>query len=162
MIRPLRVRHRSMIVALAVLAPVLFVAGLLARQTVPAMSDSVVDTQTPGHERLEVVGMAAPSLGELPIRTLWLKASDDTTRRAVTLELTGPTRHPDLLVYWTAEPGDGALSDEALLLGRLGDRRSVTWDIPDSGSSGRLVLYSSAWDEVVASVEPPQDWRAQP
>jgi len=163
MIRTLRVRHRTMIVALAVIAPVLFVAGLIARQAVPVMPDSAVAAGLPEDDVFEVVGRDDAAWGELPVRTIWLRASGDDMRRAVTLELTGPIKRPDLLVYWDDSANDGGvLSDQAHLLGRIGGRRSVTWHVPVRSESGRLLLYSSGWREIVASAIPPQAWRVLP
>jgi hypothetical protein len=159
MIRPLRVRHRTMMIALAVIVPALFVAGLTARQAVPRIVESPVGQQAASYESFEVVGRDERAWGELPIRTIWLRGPSAAAPRAVSLEVDGPLKRPDLLVYWDDRSSDaGELSDGARLLGRLGGRRHVTWDVPAPSGSGRLVLYSTAWKQVVASAVPPPDW----
>ena len=160
MIRSARKRHRAMIVTLAVVAPLLFLAGLSVRQSVPAVQDPTVRKDASGRGDLESLREeAAP--GELPIRVAWLRETG--TGRMVGLELTGPLKRPDLLVYWDDLPAaDGALSDEARLLGRAGDRLHVVWEVPTPDASGRLVFYSTAWNEVVGSLSPPTEWGITP
>ena len=159
MIRPLRARHRAMMVVLAVVVPLLFAAGLAARRAVPRSMDSPPGEQASSYEDFEVIGRDDRAWGELPIITIWLRASGADTRCAVTLELSRPVKRPDLLVYWDDHPSDaGDLSEEARLLGRLGGRRRLTWEVPTPSGSGRLVLYSTAWKKVVASAAPPSSW----
>ena len=162
MIRSLRARHRSMIVTLAVITPVLFVAGLTVRQSFPPMEHSQVQGAASGHRDLEVIREDAVP-GELPIRVSWLVASGAGARRAVGFELVGPVKLPDLLVYWDDLPGDeGDLSEGARLLGRIGGRRHVIWEVPVPSDTGRLVFYSTAWKEVTGAVAPPAEWSASP
>jgi len=155
MIRPLRGLHRSVITVLAVLTPLVFVLGLLARQSIPHVE--VPPTSAPGIDLrgLELIREdAAPD--DLPIRVRWLGSADAAGTRAVQLELTGAVKLPDLLVYWEYAPGaDGTLSDRARLLGRVGGRRQVTWAVPEPAGSGWLVFYSGAWKVVAGTATPP-------
>ncbi len=49
MIKPLRSRHRWMIILLSIIVPLLFIAGLLVRQPNPPENASVpVPQETPG------------------------------------------------------------------------------------------------------------------
>lgn len=147
-----------MVVALALVVPVLFVTGLMLRQPIPVTEATPSRGATSGGEGLEVLG--AQTVGEeLPIRVTWLRASGSDGRRAVGLALEGPLERPDLLVYWDDGSGEGsALSEAARLLGRVGGRHEVVWEVPGSGTGGRLVFYSTAWKEVAGSVLPPAGW----
>jgi hypothetical protein len=161
MIRPLRVRHRRIIAVLAVVTPLLFVAGLLARRPIPATIDLAIGTTVEDHPGHEVLSRDDDAWGGLPILTEWLRAPGDPAGDpAVSLELTGPLKQPDLLLYWDASPREGGLSDEARLLGPVGGRRRDAWDVPASDRPGRLVLYSLAHGEVVATAAPPDGWGA--
>ena len=160
--RSLRKRHRAMFVTLAVVTPLLFVAGLAVRQSVPAVQDPRVQRAQAGHGDLELLGEDTAPDG-LPIRVSWLRAAGAGRRREVGLELVGPVKRPDLLVYWDDHPGDGGeLSEEARLLGRIGERLQVNWEVPTPSSAGRLVFYSPAWRKSLGSLAPPAEWSATP
>jgi hypothetical protein len=160
--RSLRKRHRAMFITLAVIVPLLFLAGLGVRQSIPAVQDPTVPPAARGRGDLEVLREdAAP--GELPIRVAWLRAPGAGTQRMVGLELDGPVKQPDLLVYWDEHQGGGSdPSEEARLLGRVGDRLQIVWNVPQPSSSGRLVFYSAAWKESAGSMTPPPEWSALP
>lgn len=159
--RSLRRRHRTMIVALAVVAPALFVAGLSVRQSIPHTAGSPVRHAT-SDSLLVAVGEETVS-DELPIRVRWLRTRGAAARHAVGLELLGPLKQPDLLVYWDEGADAGSEpSDTARLLGRVGERLEVVWEVPDPDSTGRLVFYSTAWKELSGSVEPPSGWGVTP
>ena len=160
--RAARSRHRVMIVALALVVPVLFVAGLMLRQSIPIAEAAPSRGRASDSEGLEVLG--EQTVGEeLPIRVSWLRAAGPGARRAVGLALEGPLKRPDLLVYWDDDSGDGsALSEAARLLGRVGGRREVVWEVPQPGDGGRLVFYSTAWKAVAGSVSPPPGWSDAP
>ena len=74
----------------------------------------------------------------------------------------GPLKRPDLLLYWDDGSGDGtAPSEAARLLGRVGGRQEVVWQVPEPASGG-LMFYSTAWKEVVGSLSPPAGWSDAP
>jgi len=158
MIRPLRVRHRRMIVLLAVALPLLVAAGLLARRPIPRM------------ERLPegLVSAAADSsaIGS-PRVTSWdggslrasLRSGVDDARPVVSIELLQELERPDLLVYWSGDidaVSEGVPGD-AELLGRLAGRHPIVFELPveASDSEGRLILYSPTHDEFVTSFRLP-------
>lgn len=153
MIRPLRARHRALTIALAVVVPALFAAGLSVRQRVPRSADSPIGQFASSHEGFEEVARDERAWGELPIRTIWLRGPGAAAPRAVSLELAGALERPDLLVYWDDGPAADELSEGARLLGRLGGGRRITLDVPSA--PGRLLLYSTAWKEVVATAAAP-------
>jgi hypothetical protein len=162
MIRAARSRHRVMVVGLALVVPVLTVAGLMLRQSIPVTDGTFPRGAASGGESYEMLG--EQTVGEeLPIRVSWLREPGSRERRAVALTLEGPLERPDLLVYWDDGPGDGsALSEAAWLLGRVGGRREVVWKVPEPVTAGRLVFYSTAWKAVVGSVSPPATWTGVP
>lgn len=128
MIAPLRKAHRRMFVALAVVLPAVFIAGLAMRHAEPSTTPAVViyDRQS--------------------------------AQRAFTAEIRGDeveiavarNQHvPDPLLYWsTSRPAKGALPADAKLLGRPGERLNVT-------RPGVLLLYSGAHRAVVDTMELP-------
>ena len=130
MIQPLRRYHRFSFLALAVLIPVLFGAGLLARRplvSVEATSDRINLIMPSG------TAMIADS------RELWGKAVDG----------------PDLLVYWTEdEPGLSSLPANAQLLGSLESGRQAALRVP---RGGHLTLYSLAYQKPVAKAKVPRE-----
>ena len=134
MIRAARSRHRIMIVALALVVPPLFIAGLMLRQPIPV-------TEAGPSTRLS----EGQTIDELPIRVSW------PGRRTVRLTLDGPLLQPDLLAYWGEEP-----LDAARLLGPVGGGHAVEWQLPPT--DGKLLIYSTAWKRVVGSASPPTGW----
>lgn len=161
MIRAARSRHRVMVVALALVVPVLFAAGLMLRQPIPVTEVTSPRGAASGGESYEVLG--EQTVGEeLPVRVSWLRELGSGARRAVGLTLEGPLKRPDLLLYWDDGAGDGTtLSEAARLLGRIGGRQEVVWQVPEP-HSGSLVFYSTAWKEVVGSLSPPAGWSDAP
>jgi len=134
MIQPLRRRHRYSFVALAVVLPAIFTAGLTARRPlVPIQphSDRILLTMPSG---------AAMVTGA---RELWGSAVDA----------------PDLLVYWTAdEPELASLPVNARLLGSLDAARREALRVPQGNRNrGYLILYSLAWQKPVGRARVPKE-----
>jgi hypothetical protein len=147
-----------MVVALALIVPPLFIAGLTLRQPIPRTAAAVPQGAASAAEGFELLGEELVG-EELPIRVRWLRAAGPGERRAVGLTLEEPLKLPDLLVYWEDAPGaEGELSDAARLLGRVGGRLEVWWEVPGAGADGRLVFFSTAWQQVAGSVAPPAGW----
>ena len=151
MIRPLRSRHRVMVFSLAVCLPILFWAGLLARGS------------GAGAVRLDpALGGAAACLAvswEDPDRWPGLAITTRVGRQVGDLEGPGcelePRRsleHPDVLLYWSAVPPAGALSEDAFLLGGWGDaRRCFPLPAEFETTPGHLTLFSLAHGQILAS-----------
>jgi hypothetical protein len=132
----------------------------MLRQSIPVTEAAASRAAASGGEGFELLGQQA--VGDpLPIRVGWLRDPGPPARRAVRLSLEGPLKRPDLLVYWDAASGDGGtLSESARLLGRVGGRHEVVWEVPEA--VGRLAFYSTAWREVAGSVTPPAAWSDAP
>jgi hypothetical protein len=153
MIRPLRQRHRVMVIALTITLPAAFAVGIATRREVPAFRAGV-----PGQ------------LAEAPIRSeLWTR-NDLWEKKTITtrlLRIGGSARQPlielvatdliarpDVLVYWV--PGErkiqGALPDDAFLLGSFEQSNPSRLALPPEAEkqTGALVLYSLADHEIVA------------
>lgn len=146
MIAPLRRRHRWMIGTLLLTVPVLLVVALRARAPryyVESLPGEMVDEGFEGGRVFDV-------FGELGVRVRGIEAAGGAL---LELAPAAPLAQPDVLVYWSPEDsGSGAGLAEAILLGALGDR-TRSYFLPPEGATvdGRLVLYSLAHQEVVAS-----------
>jgi hypothetical protein len=124
MIRPLRRAHRAVVTTLAVLLPVLVVAGLAARREVPASMESMRLSPRPATREEETPGVIVR----------WEKRLERLPA-------------PDVLVYWSREPVAGSeLPRDAVLLGRF---VPGVLPRPASRSAGYLILYSLARREVL-------------
>ena len=152
MIRPLRKRHRAMIVTIAVAVPTLFAAGLASRSPIPRAAS--LSSELGGHPSLVRSGTGSETVweGEAVVMT----PASVNGRPGWLIEKPEDLQYPDLLVYHLP-PGveltrDG-LPGEAVLLGKLAGKRSVVQQPSGSGVQGsRLVLYSLGHQQVVATV----------
>jgi len=155
MIRPLRQRHRIVVLSLAVILPAAFAVGIATRKEVPA--------SRPEHGLSE----QAPHQTELWARSdLWQKTAIHTRllrvgpERTLGVELVSTKRivRPDVQVYWV--PGEGdiqhALPDDAFLLGSFDQSSTVPLSMPEAAKeqTGALVLYSLADQEIIATSKP--------
>lgn len=152
MIRPLRQQHRIMISALGVLLPVAFAVGIAARRPIPIAS---VPPQLGGRVKdFAQVVWTKPDLwpGHDIITTL---RRDDAGSVAAELTLRDLAK-PDVLVYWASgkESARESLSDNARLLGALTAHVPLLLPAEVRDEPGRLVLYSLADHEIVATSNP--------
>lgn len=138
MIRPLRARHRRMIVVLALVVPMLLVAALAVRRPAPTSPDRI-DSSVPPLPALEV---------ELA------RGESDAPGLAVRLRTSLFDERPDILPYWSpVRPvDDGSWTARSHLLGSGGKRFDEFLLLPEAAQErdGWLVLYSVAHREVVA------------
>ena len=148
MIRSLRTQHRVTFTVLAVILPVLFVAGLRARRPIPSVPrlpdyESSFD-QRSGFILWDEIGIKA-------------RISSSTIGRAKTFLDVIPVREleePDLLLYWDdRRPETGSLSEKAILLGSLKGVKPRRLIVPQSvpASVGYVILFSLAHQRVIAS-----------
>jgi hypothetical protein len=122
MITSLRNRHRIVVTALAVIAPAVFVSGLMARKPFPASERSPIILQI--------------------IRPIIRPGVDSKTTSAHLAE-------PDTLVYWSeARPSAESIPDNAKLLGKLQDVQVEMLSSADR--PGYLIFYSLAHRKIVA------------
>ncbi len=138
MIQSLRTRHRWAFSVLAVLIPLVFVAGLKARYRsvggaqIPAEAVLVAPQDPTWQNHLVLVQTSTTADGQHSLRLLPIK----------------PIVAPDLLVYHAQQiPQPGRLPEDAHLLGR--------WDANSSYSApsgGYLLLYSGAQKTVLDTI----------
>jgi hypothetical protein len=156
MIRPLRQRHRRIVIALAVVLPVAFAAGIAARRPVPAMGQLPM-ALVPVAGNWENAGTEHPGLfAKTRIQVQLLRVPGETRPSAVQILAPKDFLKPDLLVYWLAGSVRAAdkLPDQAVLLGAF--QPSVALPLPPNAAAtgGSLVLYSLADQEVVDASAP--------
>lgn len=143
-----RARHRTITTALAVIVPVVFVAGLAARpgkidtvEPLPALHAPLTD-YTIVRAEYEAVNIAG---GAVDVR--FLQGPGDPLRFAVEFMPTSAPRAPDLHVYWTpqTEPAD-ELPEVAILVGTLAGIQPRRFVLPEIAgrTRGRIVFYSLA------------------
>lgn len=149
MTRSLRQRHRRIVCTLAVVLPVAFAAGLLARRPVPMAASAPPGLLEPSG-RLDSVAWRKEHLwpGHRIITTL---RRDPAGAASVELE-PGDLAKPDVLAYWVGggnSVGTG-LPDNARLLGALSSLLPLRIPADARAETGRLMLYSLADQEVVA------------
>ena len=148
MIRALRTQHRVTITALALILPVLFIAGLRARRPMPPVpslpeSESGFDRRS-GFTLWDGIGLK-------------VRFEVSTIGRAKTFLDVIPVRgfdEPDLLLYWDdRKPETGKLSEKAVLLGSLKGARPSRLVVPQSvpASMGYVVLFSLVNQKVVGT-----------
>src|SRR5690348_2960028 len=100
MIRPLRQRHRRMVIVLGILLPVAFAAGVVARK--PSSTIATLPTalaMTPQH--FEIVDWERENLfAKTPIRVRLLREKSRAEHSAVAFSAPKDFVKPDLIVYW--------------------------------------------------------------
>lgn len=140
MIAPLRRRHRLVFGALTLGLPALLAAALLKRPPVP-LDALAVDAAAP-----------APSTDQRGRELRWDEAglTVKVSSGSVALTTIAPTRVPDPLLYWSAEPATSSLPTDARLLGPLSSAERQTFALP--GPAGQLILYSLGHGEVLSQL----------
>ena len=133
MIRPLRQRHRTMMVLLALAVPALFVAGLMVRPTPPVVPELILDS--PG-SRVEVASWADNLWHGARIRTGF--TSEDAWVLEPMDELASP-----LLYYAPSHLATplSSLPRGAILLGSLSGSRIVVRRARGTRQGATLLLY---------------------
>ncbi len=157
MIRPLRQRHRAMVLTLSVLLPAGFVLGIATRKPVP--TDMALPDKIAGDIPLydSALWMREDLWQRSSIRTRLL-AQTAGDRLAVELRPKAEIARPDVLVYWIPgeqKPQDN-LPDNAFLLGALSMNPVRALPLPPNArrEKGALVLYSLAGHEIIEVSKP--------
>lgn len=154
MIRPLRRRHRVTVSVLAVVLPVLFVAGLLTRRP-PAVMETLPGALRPDSGTSSILLAEEPGLwGDAAITTRLYADGTPAARLAVALRPDAYLKAPDILVYWhPTRPTDDAVPDGAYLLGTLAGTHAQRFILPDTAlrADGHLMLYSLGHRQVIAT-----------
>ncbi len=156
MIRPLRSRHRIMIVAVAIVVPVVFAAGLLARKPAPRVPGfPVILTPPSAAVGDSVAGPRVTNLDDGGLLAVTLVGSPESVSGlAVVVDIDVHRGRPEWLAYWTpADTVGETLPDDAWLLGALSDAGTNILELPEPAAAGggRLVVYVPVDDRVLAS-----------
>ena len=156
MIRPLRQRHRRMVIVLGVLLPVAFAVGIAARKPVPGMTSLPKELVASQRTFAVTEWERADLFTKTPMQVRLLRENSGTGRFGVEFTAAKDFVKPDLIVYWIAGNPNLAdtLPDNARLLGAFNSSVAMSLS-PDAGSgSGVLVLYSLADQEIVEVSKP--------
>ena len=153
MIRPLRRRHRVIVIALSVVVPAAFALGIATRKAVPAQGAAApgLSREVPRHQEL----WSRYDLWEKrAIRTRLLSDTTGSGQLAVELISNDQIVRPDVLAYWA--PGERKAEDtppdDAILLGSFDQSTPIALTLPQQAASipGVLLLYSLGNHEIVA------------
>ena len=156
MIRPLRQRHRRMVIVLGVFLPIAFAVGIAARKSVPDMpalpKELVASPQTFAVTEWE----RADLFTKTPIQVRLLRESAGVAHFAVAFSAAKDFVKPDLIVYWVAGSPNltDKLPDNARLLGAFDSSMALSLPPDAASGSGALVLYSLADQEIVEVSKP--------
>lgn len=154
MIRPLRQRHRHVILALAIVLPPLLAVAILARKPFPVVEGYAGGPLvSPAFERVEWPG--AGLFGDLPVDAQLLRETQLPGRYALSFSAAKGFVKPDLLVYWvpgTPSADRGSLSN-AVLLGGFG-ADALRLPAETATEDGVLALYSLADHQLVGLSQP--------
>lgn len=155
MIRPLRQRHRRIVITLGVSLPIVFIVGIAARSPVPNMASLPLESPTFSRASAATVWDRPDLFSKAKIHVRLLRASGDSSRFALELSAAKDFVKPDLIVYWISGNSEitEKLPDNALLLGAFG-AGPLFLQTGRAGEDGYLVLYSLADNEIVAASKP--------
>jgi len=155
MIHPLRQRHRLNLTILAVVLPLAFALGLLARKASPTMHAA---PSALSHEPFALPRMIFEKEDLWPGIKITTRVYTDAPSGllfALELQPREDVHAPDILVYWSARTSgnEQELLKEAHLLGALAGRQKRSWLLPGTMErvDGKVILYSLGHQAVVAS-----------
>ncbi len=156
MIRPLRQRHCRMVIVLGVVLPIAFSVGIAARKPVPDMISLPKELVTSRQKFAATEWERADLFTKTPIQVRLLRESAGAGHFAVEFSAAKDFVKPDLIVYWVAGNSniDHVLPDNALLLGGFNPYTPLPLVEHIGATSGRLVLYSLADQEIVEISKP--------
>ncbi len=155
MILSLRQRHRHMVMALGIILPMVFVAGIAARKPVPTPNELPAALAITSQKFETVEWKRTDLFSKASIEVHLLREQKGAGRFAIELSAAKDFAKPDLIVYWVAGSPEitGTLPENAMLLGGFG---SAVLPLPPevATKSGVLVLYSLADNEIVDVSKP--------
>ena len=155
MIRPLRQRHRRIVITLAVILPAAFVMGIVARRPIP-ITEHLPSEQTTTPQTWESIEWQRRDLfPKSPIQVRLWREHLGAGKLAVSLSAAKFFVKPDLLVYWSAGSQNitDALPANAILLGAFSSSQLLLPAVVDN-SEGCLILFSLADNEIVDVTKP--------
>ena len=155
MIRPLRQRHRRMVIVLGIFLPVAFVAGIAARKPVPEISSLPKEFPSAISQFDSQEWQRADLFAKSSVRVRLLREHRDAGKFSVEFSAGKNFVKPDLIVYWVTGNATATdkLPDNAILFGAFS---STPLLLPDevTKSSGVFVLFSLADNEIVDVSKP--------
>jgi hypothetical protein len=155
MIRPLRQRHRHIVIALGIFLPVAFAVGIAARRSVPEVN-SLPKELAPAVAQFEAQEWQRADLfTKSPVQIRLMREHSGAGKFAVELSAAKDFVKPDLIVYWVA--GNPTITDKlpdnSILLGSFSTQPLPLSD-EIANSTGQLVLFSLADNEIVDVSKP--------
>ncbi|HKX30284.1 MAG TPA: hypothetical protein VJ302_21520 [Blastocatellia bacterium] len=156
MITSLRSRHRIIVTSLALLVPVMFVSGLIARRPFPVSSRLPAIQSDPASEEVSVIYEDRDLWKGLAVTARIMTANGNSPTMLLELQATHDLAEPDLLVYWgESRPSPDRPAGSAVLLGRLSGTRIERLPLSARALSGTgyLTLYSLAHAKTIATSE---------
>jgi hypothetical protein len=158
MIRPLRQRHRRLVVVLGVFLPVALAVGIAARKPVPGMTSLPKELVASPREFAATEWERADLFTKTPIQVRLLRESTGAGRFAVAFSAAKDFVKPDLIVYWVAGISNitdtDTLPENSRLLGVFNSSVALALPSDAAPGSGALVLYSLAVQEIVDVSKP--------
>ena len=150
MIRPLRERHRRMVIVLGVFLPVAFAVGIAARKPVPGMTSLPKELAASSQKFAVTEWERADLFTKSPIQVRLLRENAGAGHFAVEFSAAKDFVKPDLIVYWVAVGTriTNTIPDHAFLLGSFSSSAALPLPLEAGSASGVLVLYSLA-DHVI-------------
>jgi len=159
MILSLRRRHRVMMLSLALILPVAFVAGLVIRQPIPTTENLPVSLALLSSEGWQLCFEKDDHWPRLPITTRLYANRQSDTHLAMELQPRTNLETPDILVYChPAFSSDaGQLPERAQLLGTLAGTEKRRFILPAAASEQQtsIILYSLAHQKIIAETQLP-------
>src|SRR5262249_24700649 len=155
MIRPLRQRHRHIVIAMGVVLPIVFTMGVVARKPAPTVPSLPAKPGAPQFSSATTVWDRSDLFAKTAIQVRLLLESNSSGRFALELSAPQDFVRPDMLVYWVAQSSKttDTIPDNAMLLGTF-SAGPLLFSGKESNADGRLLLYSLANQEIVAQSKP--------
>lgn len=150
MIRPLRQRHRRLVIVIGIFLPIVFAVGIAARKTVPATASLPAGLAASSQKFTVTKWERSDMFAKTPIQVRLMGENANGGRLAVEFSAAKDFVKPDLIVYWVAGNPTitDTLPDNAILLGSFSSAPLALSD-EVAQSSGQLVLFSLADNEIV-------------
>ena len=150
MIRPLRQRHRRMVIVLGVFLPIPFLIGIAARKSVPGMTSLPQELVASPQKFAVTEWERADLFTKSPIQVRLLRENAGAGHFAVEFSAAKDFVKPDLIVYWVAVGTriTDTIPDHAFLVGSFNSSAALPLPLEAGSASGVLVLYSLA-DHVI-------------